>query len=271
MTKNQQQKQKGKGKEKKTGNGAKSETSKKKDKTCYNCGETGHYRDDCPNPKKEKEKESTTATVARPRAFVHLELIDGGEPSSDEVALASSSPTRVWVVDSGATRHMTPTLDGFRNLREMQGDICIGDSSHVPIEGIGDLTLIPDGKGGSLSGEVLYVPGLGFHLLSMKELCRIGLQVEFLEDRFCVRDLKTKSLLCSGKFEHGLYRLRIPKSSMHILVTSLGDLWHARFGHLNHDYLRQAFREKMVVGLPDIGTRKSSCSSCMKGKQHREP
>ena len=45
-------------------------------------------------------------------------------------------------------------------------------------------------------------------------------------------------------------------------------LWHAQFGHLNVDYLQKA--AKMVDGLPTLGGRQDLCSSCVKGKQHRE-
>ena len=47
------------------------------------------------------------------------------------------------------------------------------------------------------------------------------------------------------------------------------DLWHARFGHINSEYLRCA--SSMVDGLPPVGGSKNLCRSCLQGKQHREP
>ena len=52
--------------------------------------------------------------------------------------------------------------------------------------------------------------------------------------------------------------------------SPVGDLWHYRFGHMNNDALRQAFRDNLVHGLPDVGARQRQCISCLRGKQHRE-
>ena len=69
-----------------------------------------------------------------------------------------------------------------------------------------------------------------------------------------------------------MYKLPDATSLTHYLPPSaISDLWHVRFGHLNHVYLRQAFRDRMVTGLLDVGTQQSVCRSCSQGKQHREP
>ena len=70
--------------------------------------------------------------VARSGAFVHLQVIEDGSSSSQELAYVSS-PVREWIVDSGASQHMTPSKDAIQNLRPMQGKIFIGDNSTVPI------------------------------------------------------------------------------------------------------------------------------------------
>ena len=112
--------------------------------------------------------------------------------------------------------------------------------------------MIRDGKGGSYTSKVLYVPDLGFHLLSIRELCKLALLVEFSEDQFWVRDRRTRSLICEGFEEHGAYKLPDATSLTHYLPSSaINDLWHVRFGHLNFVYLRQGFRDRMVTGLPD--------------------
>ena len=67
----------------------------------------------------------------------------------------------------------------------------------------------------------------------------LGLLVEFSEDHFWVRDRSTRSLVCEGVEEHGVYKLPDATSLTHYLPPSaISDLWHARFGHLNFVYLR---------------------------------
>ncbi|MCO5594455.1 hypothetical protein L7F22_048485 [Adiantum nelumboides] len=243
--------------------------SSKKEKTCFECGKSRHFRKDCPDKTEAKEDSDKIAVVAQSGAFVHLEVVEEGS-SSQELACASG-PICEWIVDSGASRHMTPSKDGLQHLRSMQGKIFIGDNSTIPIQDIGSLPLIPDGKGGSHSSEVLYAPHLGYHLLSVSKLCQLGLTVEFDEHSFTVCDKQSRKAICEGFEQNGIYRLKDIKALSAHLLLSVGELWHTRFGHLNYTYLRQAFRKDMVIGLPDVGVQTSPCSSCLKGKQHRDP
>ena len=64
----------------------------------------------------------------------------------------------------------------------------------------------------------------------------------------------------------GLYKILV--DSLLLTTNSSLALWHAQFGYLNVDYLRKA--AKMVDGLPALGGHQDLCSSCVKGKQHRE-
>ena len=58
-------------------------------------------------------------------------------------------------------------------------------------------------------------------------------------------------------------------SSSSLVTLSDYDLWHARFGHINIEYLWRA--STMVDGLPRVGGSKNLCRSYLQGKQHREP
>ena len=46
---------------------------------------------------------------------------------------------------------------------------------------------------------------------------------------------------------------------------------HCRFGHLKHKGLRTLSYKKMVVGLSSLKSLKKICTTCLTGKQHREP
>ena len=92
----------------------------KKERICYECGKSGHFRRDYPDKDKAHDDSEKTAVAARPGAFVHLEAIEERISSVDELACASA-PSRAWIVDSGASRHMTPLKEGLEDLRPMQG------------------------------------------------------------------------------------------------------------------------------------------------------
>ena len=101
-----------------------------------------------------------TAIPARTSAFVHL--IASNESSSSETLLAASSHQE-WIVDSGATRHMTPVKKGLDTYSPIIGKIYLGDDSSLPILGVGNLDVIPNGSGGSHTSAVLHVPGLHYN------------------------------------------------------------------------------------------------------------
>lgn len=106
-----------------------------------------------------------------------------------------------WILDSCATQHVTPWKEGLLDLWPMQGKILIGDNLTVLVCGIGDLDLILDGRGGMYTSQVLYVPHDGFHLLSVKELHELGLQVAFDVDQLRVRHGNSRSLICEGRLQ----------------------------------------------------------------------
>ena len=141
----------------------------------------------------------------------------------------------------------------------------LGDNTSLPILGIGNFCFLPNGYGGSYTLSVLHVPSLHYNLLSVHELCKLGLSLEFVDDHFLVRD-KHRKVILEGVVNIGLYKISID-SSLLTTYFSLA-LWHAWFGHLNVDYLQKA--AKMVDGLHTLGVHQDLCNSCVKGKQHWE-
>ena len=56
------------------------------------------------------------------------------------------------------------------------------------------------------------------------------------------------------------------------LMTSMEDsawMWHARYGHLNFQALRQLGQKEMVRGLPCVNHVEQLCDGCLVGKQRR--
>ena len=123
-------------------------------------------------------------------------------------------------MDSGASKHMTPLKDGLENLHASKGKVLIGDKTSILVHGIGNLQVIPNGKGGMFTSKVLYVPDLGYHLLSVKELCKLGLLIEFSEDHVWIRDLQSRTLVSEGYEEHGVYKLKESTALTHYLPSS---------------------------------------------------
>ena len=201
-------------------------------------------------------------------AYVHIEQLNAEGTILGEVGLVASVDVE-WIIDSRATRHMTSRKQDLHDFRPLNGEIFMGDNSTIPIRGSGILSLIPDGSGGFLDLEVLYVPGLSYNLLSVHELCLLGLILDFDDSSFRIRRKDSTDALVIGLVQNGLYKFKCPSLSSSLVTLSDYDLWHARFGHINNEYLRRA--SSMVNGLPPVGGSKNLCHSCLQGKQHREP
>jgi len=75
-----------------------------------------------------------------------------------------------WVMNSGASHHMTPSMDSFPSLCSTStSSIEVGDSSHIFVKGKGDI-LVSSGH----ILDVLVVLDLSSNLLSVYQICNIG-------------------------------------------------------------------------------------------------
>lgn len=73
---------------------------------CWNYGKNGHVKKDCKLPEATKENPSTPASEEN-IVKVHTPFEDGEVLSTN----LRSSLLHVWILDSGASFHMTPHKD----------------------------------------------------------------------------------------------------------------------------------------------------------------
>ncbi|KAG7585027.1 GAG-pre-integrase domain [Arabidopsis thaliana x Arabidopsis arenosa] len=172
-----------------------------------------------------------------------------------------------WVIDTGASNHMTGTLEFLIDVCEM-----------API-----LIKLPDGRytsstkhgrvvlGSSLRlQEVLFVDGLKCHLISVSQLTRDRGCVFQITDRLCiVQDRITRTLIGAGEQENGLYFFRGVDTQMAIVqaMESLpADVWHRRLGHPSSKALEMLNFSKFSSGSFDS----KACDICIHAKQTRD-
>ena len=75
---------------------------------------------------------------------------------------------------------MTPLKHGLVDYSPLSGEIFLGDDTTISICGSGNLAMIPNGSNDGIHNlDVLHVPGLRYNLLSVYELCKLGLLLEY--------------------------------------------------------------------------------------------
>ena len=72
----------------------------------------------------------------------------------------------IWVVDSGATDHVSNKLANIHNFKSCLNSSCVSvaNGKDVPIKGKGKIRLLSD----SVASDVLYIPSFPFQLLSVR-------------------------------------------------------------------------------------------------------
>lgn len=259
---------------------------------CTHCNQSGHTKDFCfelvgypdwwdqhlerkkdskrnsgatmVSTKKGKDSMVTTASVAR--------------AGNDGKVLNTSSlvSNNTWIVDSGATDHMTFDSRKISSLKpSLEKTVSTANGSQAPITGEGSISLTE-----TLNlDSVLVVPTLDCNLLSVSQITNtLHCVVIFWPDCCVFKDIKTKQTIGYGVKRGKLYYLDLVSSSSDKLRQALvvdgseGErqktqiwLWHRRLGHASFGYLKKLF-PSLFTKL-DISS--FHCEVCELAKSHR--
>ena len=87
-----------------------------------------------------------------------------------------------WLIDSGASKHMTWFKESFEKLSENNSPhkVKLGDDYQYPIKGSGESSYKLDSGKSMKMKDVLLVPGLKNNILSISALDAKGMRVAFV-------------------------------------------------------------------------------------------
>ncbi|KAK2997912.1 hypothetical protein RJ639_026101 [Escallonia herrerae] len=272
---------KGKGKGKKFGKGNvqgnKSASVTKTDKAsssgtkgssgprCHFCKDKGHMRNECHKFREWLEKKGNLSICVCYESYT----ID--------------APLNTWWVDTGATVHITNSLQGFLSVKKLnKGDrnVLVGNGEKAQVEAVGTLRLVLESGFNLDLVDTVYVPSMTRNLISVSRLDAYGYSFKFENKGFSL--FLYSRVIGSGLLEGNLYKLLLNASFTESLKTmNMSDvvaktcgkrkienensakLWHERLGHISRGTPQQnGVAERKNCTLMDM-VRSMICQSTL--------
>lgn len=275
------------------------------DATCNNCGESGHGWRCCKHNYKGNRQNSASGPSGNGNqsTFGSFVGLIRSSKSVDEVSiplpsqatyhklkidhLAAAIAGVVWIIDSGATIHVSGDRNLFKNLRHSHAKVETADGSILPIKCMGDCMIqLPGGSDLTLT-QVLFVPGIKVNLISVAAFGDKGIgcyfpagrpaylykgqHVAFTDNVKQQYLLRTEASKAMGLREvKGPAQIQWEEDSHHTFKmakeTTNIEIWHRRFAHLG--YRNVLSNVKKVIGMEVKGPiPEEACEPCLKVKQ----
>ena len=199
----------------------------------------------------------------------------------------TSVPKHTWWIDSGATTHISVSMQGCLSCRKPNDGeryIFVGDGKKVEVEAIGTFRLLL--KYGTYLNETYVVPFFRRNLVSISILDKFGYTCSFGNNKFILFQnsnlVGTGSLsyvdnLCSLSYVDNLYMLDTVASYHETLQLSTqgvkrkltdensSSLWHKRLGHISKMRIERLESDGILDSLDFVDFE--ICTNCIKGKQ----
>ena len=199
--------------------------------------------------------------------------------SRTEQPPSTQSGTSPWVLDSGASFHMSSHSSTLSSLRSLDSPVHVftADGTPLSVASRGHLSTpysVPD---------VAHVPRLTMNLFSAGQLTDSGCRVILDVDSCSVQDRRTHTLVGAGprrRDSQGLWELdwlHVPSAATTIAsssaavasVTGSFKQWHHRLGHLCGSRLSSLVRRGLLGSVS--GDVSLECQGCRLGKQIQLP
>ncbi|KAH9705857.1 hypothetical protein KPL70_012031 [Citrus sinensis] len=253
-------------------NQGRSKFRSKKNVKCYKCGKKGHVKKECWSNQKRKEGKEPESSNAQGCV---ASTSDDGEILYSEATTVSEGRKRlsdVWLIDSGATWHMTSRRKWFHTYEPISGgSVYMGDDHALEIAGIGTIKIkMFDGTIRTI-GEVRHVNGLKKNLLSLGHMDSHGYKTH-VENGIMKIVKGALVLMKAEKIGANLFMLRGETlQEANACVASNGEestmMCHLKLGHMSEQGLKILSERKLLPGFKSVSL--PFCEHCVISKQHR--
>ena len=261
----------------------------KETRACHYCGIKGHLKKDCFKWKREQSGKQPHREQRQPRQNAASYAL-----TACVAANGASSGTHRWILDSGASRHITADASIMFNTRPLTSDttITFGNGGTGKATAVGDIVLCCTGAAGPLViTNVLHIPEATENLISVRYATQRGMAFNFSADG-CKIQHSGKTIATAPSHGSNIYYLSgtcplpgdkafsaafMTPALMAHTPTESAQLWHRRYAHLNYESLAKLHSDNLVTGITTTAAEFKAaasgdiCEPCVLGKQHRMP
>jgi len=273
---------------------------------CYYCRKKGHFKRDCRKLKADfaagrvdkdgKSNLGSGSAEANTASTVDAFNMITSEGANNVIDThLASTPLDTFYIDTGASRHISPRKEWFRNLRDIPtvfirlgGKLTTSsDAATITATQSGDVYLRVNVGNGHIVvlRNVLYAPRASANLLSVGKLDDAGYESRIKGGKYTILR-PDGSTVCEGSKSDGIYRLdgavqmthsesgSIANAAMTATTTGAASAatlatWHRRLGHANVPAIH-ALANGMAEGIKiSGGDAPNPCEACLAGKQIR--
>ncbi|CAJ2645756.1 unnamed protein product [Trifolium pratense] len=185
----------------------------------------------------------------------------------DHESINLVSGESMWIVDSGATLHVTPRKEFFTSYTSGDfGGLKMGNDGVAKVIGVGDICLQTNMGMQLLLRDVNHAPDVRFNLISVHMLDDCGYDNHFGSGKWKLS--KGNLVVARGEKTSKLYwtKALVARDSVNA-IDMKASLWHRRLSHISEKGLNVLAKKDVLPGLKNADLEK--CSHCMTGKQTR--
>lgn len=241
---------------------------------CYFCKAHTHVKKDCVKFKEWLKKQPNKQHCEKVNKVEHNDFLF--HISTSRMPVEDDE----WIIDSGATTHITNNKRLFETFDPKQGgQVTVANDHKECAKGKGTCTVSMVNKDGDSSTaslrDVLYAQNIRGNMISVHKLMKNGFAVIF-DKGMCEIKQGSKQIAVADE-ANGLFILRRPNESINVCSDNdhkKGCLhhWHRMFGHRDPEAIKTMHAGNLIDGmkLVDCGQR-VQCETCMEAKSTRLP
>ncbi|UYV66781.1 K02A2.6-like, partial [Cordylochernes scorpioides] len=148
---------------------------------CYICNKIGHKANDCWHNQKNKGNNNRREDLNKPSTSGYKPKFGNQQKQTGKshnekaanclIAKNQEKSEKEWIIDSGATSHMTSCFELLKNSENKENKIILADDTQIESKAIGNVIIKTKEENLLILKDVLFVPQIKGNLLKAYRIC----------------------------------------------------------------------------------------------------